>query len=236
MGVAARTTTTSESFGKPANKFFAKSRDIYQQLLNEAASDPQFAPSHQSILAAKMQLGESYRALGQFKEALDTFAEILKEKESSLSVQRAAAYTYQDWGEAENPEWLERAIHGGYKDRSTGRNLVWGWLKISQVASRAAQNDAKYRDVFYEARIHVARCRYLTAMKRSGQARQQDLAKAKQSIQSLAQLYPDLGGERWRSEFDALLKQIQAAAGQKPAGLREFSSAPPQSDSAKGRG
>jgi predicted secreted protein len=53
-------------------------------------------------------------------------------------------------------------------------------------------------------------------MKKSGEARQQDLAKAKQSIQSFAQLYPDMGGDRWRGEFQALLKQIDEAEKRKP--------------------
>jgi hypothetical protein len=161
-----------------------------------------------------MQLGECYRALGEFKSALDTFSDILREKESSLTVQRAAALTYQDRGQAEDPKWLERAIHGGHQLRSTGQNRIWGWLKISQVATRAARADEKYRDTFYEARLNVARCRYLAAMKNQGAERQQNLSKAKQSIQSLAQLYPDLGGERWQGEFQALLKEIQTATDQ----------------------
>jgi hypothetical protein len=64
-------------------------------------------------------------------------------------------------------------------------------------------------------------------MKNNGEARQQDLTKAKQSIQSLAQLYPELGGEQWRGQFDELLKLIQAAAGQEANGLREFSAGQP---------
>ncbi len=158
-----------------------------------------------------MQLGECQRALGQYQLSLDTFSAVLKEKESSLAVQRAAALAYQERGQAEDAKWLERAIHGGYRLKSTGQNRIWGWLKISQVAARAARADQKYRDTFYEARLNVARCRYLAAMKQSGQARQQDLAKAKQSIQSFAQLYPEMGGERWRSQFEALLKQIEEA-------------------------
>jgi hypothetical protein len=166
-----------------------------------------------------MQLGECLRALGQYTEALDMFSAILKEKEASLVVQRAAAQTYQERGQAENVQWLENAIHGGHKLKSTGQNRIWGWLKISQVAQRAAQADARYRDTFYEARANIARCRYLAAMKQNGDARRQNLAKAKQGIQSLAQVYPDLGGEKWRVEFDAILKQIQAAAGEKPVGV-----------------
>jgi hypothetical protein len=169
-----------------------------------------------------MQLGECFRALGQYKQALDTFSVILKDKEALLAVQRVAALTYQERGRAGDAKWLEFAIHGGYKVRATGQNRVWGWLKISKVAALAMRADKKHHDSFYEARANIARCRYLAAMKTKGDARQRDLAKAKQSIQSLAQVYPDLGGERWRGEFDALLKQIQSAAGEKPAGLSEF--------------
>jgi hypothetical protein len=203
-----------------ARSYVTRSRDVYRQLLDDAATHSDLAPSGNAVLAAKMQLGECYRALGQYQQALDTFSEVLREKESSLSAQRAAAYTYQQRGQVEGADWLERAIHGGYKVRSSGRNRIWGWLKISQVAARAGE---KHRDAFYEARANIARCRYLAAMKRSGPQRQQDLAKAKQGIQSLAQLYPELGSQRWRSEFDTILKQIQNAAGERPAGLREFS-------------
>ena len=50
-------------------------------------------------------------------------------------------------------------------------------------------------------------------MKQTGDARRQNLTKAKQSIQSLAQLYPDLGGDRWKPEFDQLMKDIQREEG-----------------------
>jgi hypothetical protein len=119
----------------------------------------------------------------------------------------------------EDVKWFERAIHGGHRLRSTGENRIWGWLKISQVAARAASTDPKFRDTFFEARLNVAGCRYLAAVKSEGAAKQQNLAKAKQSILSMVQLYPELGGERWRGQFDALMKQIQAEAGEKAVGL-----------------
>jgi hypothetical protein len=194
-----------------ARDYLVKARDAYQKLLEAGVKNPKLPPTDTALLAVRVQLGECQRALGEYQQALDTFSAVLKEKESSLAVQRAAAYAYQERGEAEDAKWLERAIHGGYRLRSTGENRIWGWLKISQVAARAARADQKYRDTFYEARLNVAKCRYLAAMKQSGAARQQDLAKAKQSIQSFAQLYPDMGGDRWRGEFQALLKQIDAA-------------------------
>jgi tetratricopeptide (TPR) repeat protein len=200
-----------EPLSGAARDYLVKAREAYQKLLEAGAKNPELPPSDTSMLAARVQLGECERALGQYKDALDIFSAVLKEKESSLAVQRAAAYAYQERGQAEDAKWLEHAIHGGYRLRSTGENRIWGWLKISNVAARASRADQKYRDTFYEARLNVARCRYLAAMKQSGAARQRDLAKAKQSIQSFAQLYPEMGGERWRGEFQALLTQIEEA-------------------------
>lgn len=219
---------------KPARENLIKARDGYQKLLADTGKDPKLAPNETSILAVRLQLGECLRALGQYQEALDTFSVILKEKDASIVVQRAAALTYQERGQAENAKWLENAIHGGYKLKSTGQNRIWGWLKISQVAQRAARTDEKFRDTFYESRANIARCRFMAALKQPGNERKANLAKAKQGIQSLAQLYPDLGGEKWRGEFDSLMKQIQAAAGEKPAGLGEFKSS--QSSAADRRG
>jgi tetratricopeptide (TPR) repeat protein len=214
--------------------YLTKSRDAYQQLIADATKDPALAPSENALLAARMQLGESFRALGDYKLALDTFSAVLKERETSLIAQRAAALTYQQRGQADDVRWFENAIHGGYKLRSTGQNRIWGWLKISQVAARAARSDEKYRDTFFEARLNVAKCRYLAALKGKGNERKQDLAKAKQSIQSVEQVYPDLGGDHWRPRFDALLKQIQSAAGQKASGLSEFKSEPSPKTSGRG--
>jgi len=216
---------------KRSREYLTKAQTAYTELLADAAKDPKLAPSENSLLAARLQLGECQRALGNYQDALDTFSAVLKERESSLAVQRSAAQTYQDRGQTENSQWFESAIHGGYKLKSTGQNRIWGWLKISQVAARAAQADPKYRDTFFEARMNVARCRYLAAMKRQGDERKADLAKAKQSIQSLAQVYPELGGDRWKAEFDTLLKEIQVASGQKATGLGEFTRSAPSSGS-----
>jgi tetratricopeptide (TPR) repeat protein len=202
--------------GPVARVYFAKSRDAYQQLIKEAASDPKLPPNDSAVLAAKMQLGECYRALGQFDKAIDSFSEILKEKEASLAVQRAAALTYEVRGQREDAKWFENAIHGGNKAKSNGQNLIWGWVKISTVAARAARTDEKFRDAFFEARLNIARCRYQAAMKKEGDARRDDLSNAKQGIQSLARLYPDYGGERWKPQFDALMKDIQREEGNLP--------------------
>ncbi len=206
-----------------ARSFYAKARDAFQALADAANADPSILPAGQSPLAVKMQLADCLRGLGQYKQALDSFSSVLKEQENQLAVQIAAAESYEQRGVAEtDPQWLERAIYGGYKLRSTGKNRVWGWLKIAQVAERASRSDPRYRDAFFEARLGAARCRFLAGTMHRGADRTKDLATAKESILSVHRLYPEMGGEAWRDKFDQLLKQIQAAAGQPPIGLNEF--------------
>ena len=197
----------------PENKiaygYLTRSRDGYEQLLKEAAENPKMPPNDMSVLAVKMQLAECYRALGQYQQALDMFFDVLKQKETSLAAQRAAALTYQERGMREDPKFFESAIHGGYKSEKNNQNRVWGWLKISTVALRAARTDKTFKDTFFEARYNVSRCRYLAAMKKLGDARKKDLATAKDGIQSFGQVYPDMGGEKWKPQFEKLLKEIQ---------------------------
>jgi hypothetical protein len=197
----------------PTSKiYFTRARDSYQQLIKESVANPKLLPNKPSLLAAKMQLAECCRALGQYQESLDMFSEVLFEREASLDVQRAAALTFQERGQKEDPKWLAQAILGGYKLKTTGKNRIWGWQKISELAQGPGRKDKTFRDAFFEARLNIARCRYLTAMKMNGDERRQELKRAEHDIQSIAILYPDLGGDKWKTQFDELLKSIKHEA------------------------
>ena len=206
-----------------AKKYIVKARQGFTKLAAEAEKDPSLLPSPVARLAVENQLAECYRELGEFKQALDAFSSVLAEQEAQLTVQEAAARTYQRWGMAGGGvRKLERAIYGGYQLRATGKNRIWGWLKLALIAERAARSDPKYQEVFFEARLEAARCRYLIGEKNSGQQQQKDFATAKQSIRAMWQLYPELGGEHSRRQYEQLLKQIQKSSGEEPTGLKEF--------------
>lgn len=209
-----------------ATGHLTKARNAFEKLAAEAEQDPGVLPSPTASLAIAKQLGDCYRELGEFQKALDAYSEVLAEQESQLSVQQAAARTYQAWGESGGGvKKLERAIYGGYQLKSTGKNRIWGWLRLALVAERAARSDPKYDDVFFEARLEAARCRYLIGTNSEPGQREKDFGVAKQSIRSMLQLYPELGGEQWREKYENLLKQIQKASGETPSGLAEFKSA-----------
>jgi tetratricopeptide (TPR) repeat protein len=108
-----------------ATPYFEKARDAFERLNAEAEQDPSVLPSPTAKLAVEKQLGDCYRGIGEFQKALDAFSAVLADQESQLTVQQAAARTYQQWGTAGGgiPK-LERAIYGGYKLRTTGKNRV----------------------------------------------------------------------------------------------------------------
>jgi tetratricopeptide (TPR) repeat protein len=205
-----------------ARDYYSKSRDMYRKLLAEAEKDSTVAPSPSAILIVKKQLGECNRQMGDFKEAIAMFTAVLQAKEAELSVQRSAALAYQGWGENDDPKWFESAIQGSDKNRTTGKNRIWGWLRLALVAERTSRANPQYRDMFYEARLEAARCRFLAALKADGDTKKQQLDVAKQGIRSMLPLYPDLGGAEWRGKFDELVTLIQKAAGDEPQGLKEF--------------
>lgn len=220
MGEGLRTAGSSPT---EATAYFTKARDAFARLAAEAEKDPAALPSPVAQLAVEKQLGESYRELGEYQKALDAFSNVLSAQENQLTVQQAAALSYQRWGQTGGGvKKLERAIYGGYQLKSTGKNRIWGWLKLALVAERAARSDPKYQDVFFESRLEAARCRYLIGTKTQGSEQQKNFTTAKQSIRSMLQLYPELGGDRWRQEYENLLKQIQKASGETPNGLAEF--------------
>jgi hypothetical protein len=208
-----------------AREYFTTARDGYGPLLAEATKDAAAAPSPAAILIVRKQLGECNRQLGEYKPAIEMFTAVLQEKEGELSVQRSAALAYQGWGEADDPKWFENAIQGSDKIRTTGKNRIWGWLRLALVAERASRTNPQYREMFFEARLEAARCRFLAAAKADGDAKKQQLDTAKQNIRSMLPLYPDLGGEQWRGKFDELVKEIQTASGDNATGLQEFAAA-----------
>ncbi len=166
-------------------------------------------------LTIRYQLARSRRLLGEYKRAIDELASILSENANMLDAQIEAALAYEKWAAEIAPQYRGRAYQSalvGARPDASGKNVIWGWGKISQMASR----NPKYRDKFFDARYHVALCRFLM-----GRAMDDPkvVEKAISDITSVEALYPDLGGPEQKQKFDVLLKQIQREAGETPTGL-----------------
>ncbi|MBN2579328.1 MAG: hypothetical protein JXB10_10085 [Pirellulales bacterium] len=201
----------------PAKEYYQKAAETYEKILQLCAADKKFAPGPTSATVIKIRLSRCLRRLGRFNRALDLLAEILKENRNVLDVQIEAAETYQAWGKVK-PRYYNLAISGGKPvETPQGKtNLVWGWGTIS----RRLQFQPAYKNKFFEARYHLARCRLDLARTQTGSQRKKTLNQAVGDVAVVFSLYPQLGGPSWFNKFDALLKEIQTTAGLPVEGLK----------------
>lgn len=161
------------------------------------------------------QVGRAQRMAGQYGDAIKSFTELLSQKPMMIDAQVEAALAYEQWAAKLPPKFAPKSYQkaiGGAKPAADGKNAIWGWGQISQLTSSAPQ----YRPVFFDARYHLALCRFLMA-KSSKNPKLVETAAS--DITKVAALYPALGGDDQRRKFDALLKQIQKEMGAPPKGL-----------------
>jgi hypothetical protein len=213
-----------ESFGPvskgitpEAAKYFSEAIATYKRILDQKTGvTPAMATS------LKLQIARTNRAMGKYKEAMDGFEEILKAQNMLLAVQVEAARTYQDWGAMKGDKMednYQRAIFGARPavDPKTKqqKNTIWGWAQIAKVVGSRPE----YKDIFHEARFNLALARYSYAMAKSGADRTTQLGFAKRDIAVMYGFYPDLGGDKWKPQYEALLKNIQIALKEPAIGL-----------------
>jgi hypothetical protein len=230
-----------ESFGASlksltpeAKGYFTKAAQTYQKILDKGQADPNFLPPLMAT-TIRIQLAKAKKSMGDYIAARDIFESILKASPTMLSAQIEAARLYQDWGGTGKgqEENYVRAIVGARPDKTkNGHNTLWGW---GEIASRTA-NNPQYRDQFFDARYNLSLCRYNYALAQTTDAKRKDqLAAAKRDIAITAGLYPELGGEEKRKQFDNLLKNIQKSLGERTDGLRALTAPPAKSPPAAGK-
>tara|TARA_R110002049_G_scaffold2750_2_gene21386 strand:- start:88273 stop:91353 length:3081 start_codon:yes stop_codon:yes gene_type:complete len=211
MGESAMLPTDSKATGQAA-ELIQSAASTFESLLQGNQEKP---------LALQYQLARCYRLLGQYKKAIDTLATILEAKPMMLDAQSEAALAYEKWAAEVAPKYASNAystaLSGGRRG-ADGKNVIWGWGKISQLTSGKEQ----FRDKFFDARYHVASCRYLMG---KAMGSNEVMQKAVSDITKVASLYPELGGPEQRKKFDVLMKEIQRALGQQATGL---AATPPQ--------
>jgi tetratricopeptide (TPR) repeat protein len=202
-----------------AKKYFAKSADAYRKLLKLAENDPKLAPT---VHAVRLRLARSLRGQGEYQQAIEQLSAILASNPNVLECQIEAARTYQMWG-GQDPQYYQQAINGA---ELPGGARLWGWNGLRQRLQRAE----KYRQQYEEARYNVADCSFRLALSKQETQRQDGLNSVQRLIVSFARLDPTLGGPHWRAKYDALLRDVQRAAGRQPEGL---STLPPPSTASK---
>src|SRR4029079_8892769 len=156
--------------------------------------------------------------------AANMLESILKASPTVLPAQLEAARLYQDWGGAGKNQHENdvRAIVGARPDKSKNdKNTIWGWGEIARMTA----NNPQFREQFYDARYNLALCRYQYALALpDAAAKTKQLKLARSDIALTAGLYPELGGEEKKRQYDNLLKNIQKSLGEPTEGLRALQS------------
>jgi hypothetical protein len=166
-------------------------------------------------LTIDFQLGRAQRMLGQYKQAADTFEQLLKQKPMMIDAQIEAALTYEQWAAVVPPKFAGNAYQAalnGTRPDAENKNTIWGWGKIGQLTMR----DPKHKEIFFDARYHIALSRYLW-----GKATDDPriIHQAALDITRVHALHPELGGPAQYAKFDSLLKTIQKQLGEPADGL-----------------
>jgi tetratricopeptide (TPR) repeat protein len=219
---------SAKSLTPQAKGYFVRASETYQKVLDKSKADEgKVDASSLPALAAtgvRVKLAKAKKSLGEYAASRDLFEAVLKENPTFLPAQMEAARLYQDWGAAgsEDRDNYVRAMIGALPDKSkNGKNTIWGWGEIA----RATANNPQFREQFYDARYNLALCRYSFAIAQDDANRKADQLKlAKNDIGLTAGLYPELGGEEKKKQYDNLLKSIQQALGEPAEGLKGMSS------------
>ena len=199
-----------------AREYYRKAAAVDEKIMATAQADPNFVRP-EAMFGVKLRMARCQRSAGDYKQAVDSLVEILSERPMLLDVQKEAAYTYQEWGKKKQ-EYYTLAIAGAHKakdERGQEGNVIWGWSRLADITRR----NAKFQDVFHEARYNLATCYLLQARQQSEADKQILLDRAEGSIKIVARLRPDMGGSEWSRKYDLLLRTIQVEAGRPATGL-----------------
>ena len=167
-------------------------------------------------LVVHFQHGRANRLIGGYMKAANTLESLLKEKPNMLDAQIEAALVYEQWAaNLKRQDWAAKAYESalnGARKNAQGKNTIWGWGIISQKTS----GNPQYEDKFFDARFHVAFCRYKWGV--SAQDKRL-IQRAERDITQVATVYPKLGGKQKKQRFELLLKSIQKDLGKKQTGF-----------------
>lgn len=223
LGMGEAFGTNLRTLTPQAKGYFIQAAKTYQTILDRGSKDQNFLPP-QMATAIRIKLAKAKKYTGDYVASRDILEAILKVTPTILPAQIEAARLYQDWGatgKTQERHYVD-AIVGARPDKAKNdKNTIWGWGEIARMTA----NNAQFKEQFYDARYNLALCRYNYGLaQESEDKKKQVLQQAKNDISLTAGLYPELGGDEKRKQFDNLLKNIQKALGERTDGLKALQS------------
>ena len=227
--------TADRKVSAEAKTYYEKAGATYAKILDRGQKNQGFL-SPAMTTQIRLSLAKTKRNMLDYTGAMDIFESILKISPTMLPVQIEAARTYQDWAlYSKTPDqYYKWAMFGARPDKAKqNKNVIWGW---GEIGNRTA-GDPRFQDQFNEARFNLALCRYNLALSTKDSAQKTEILKrAVQDISVTLGLYGSSTDEKWRTQYDTLLKNVQKGLGERPIGLQaiEKKLAPAGSGSAAG--
>jgi hypothetical protein len=210
--------------------YFAQAAKAFQDVLDRAANDPQFANAQQ-LAAIKFRMVNCKRQAGEFEVALKLIKEILKNRANALDVQMEAARVYQDWaaaGQTDSAKLWAKAIQGVQSEKA-GAVQIWGWGQIAQRLAGQIESGSKnktYQEQHLEARYNVAYCRHREALTQSKTQKKLELLQTAEQDILYTTALQDLDDE-WYGKFNTLYRDNKSAMGKIPTDLERTKPAVP---------
>ena len=201
-----------ESDAKLAKLYYEEAASTYNRILKRKLhSNPRQRTTIQ------LRLADCYRGMRDYKEALDQLVEVLGNKGGNLTAQLQAAETLYEAGEEDCGDYV-KSILGDEEDEDTGNNIIWGWKKLAQQTN----GNESFADYFFQAKLYGVRARrmYAACMTSDDEAKKKKLlAAAKGNLLQIYSQFPSLGGDRFKAEFEAEMKQVQGVLGEEQIGF-----------------
>lgn len=202
---------------KDTANLYTKAAGVYQNILDTARENEGFA-DERNLAGIRVKLSRCQNRLGLYDSALKQLEAVLTDYPKNLEAQKAAAYTYQQWGaQTQNADHYETAV-GGWKSKRAKKddpNLIWGWAKLTTISRRLPQ----YRDTFYEARYNWVLCRARAALLNKDD---DELEKVEGQVLAMHRADPKMGGEEWKEKYEQLLNAVQRRLDKTPSSFAEL--------------
>jgi hypothetical protein len=207
-----------------AQGYLDRAAAVYAGLLKKGGEEiAKYEPS------IRLRMAGIFRERGKFDDAQKQIDWILADakRQNSLDAQVQAAELLQAaaaQAASADPNKADGLLREATVGRKAGTSVVWGWGGIANKLSKGVGSGGKAEELFYEARMNIARCmldRALLAGKPADK-KTELLTSAKKAISVTRKLYPSLGGDSTEKRFEKLLKDIQKAQGLPQRGFEEL--------------